>query len=173
MNIVTGQKVVNFCSLYLPGISFQAKKAMGFEIDGYMVLGVVFDNFRLDAKGRPLEMEGSVVALDKRAVTRYNLRNLFSFAFSEPRIRRLTIRAGRREYEKRNLIKRLGFKEEGIAREAWPYGGDAAVYSMLYKECPWIDHGKLSLPASSARPDCHSAGANSLKSANGALSSRA
>ena len=55
-----------------------------------------------------------------------------------------TIRRGNRTA--RRFVERLGFRYEGMAREAWPTGEDAALYSMLRRECRWTGdrHGKES-----------------------------
>lgn len=140
--------MVNFASMYLK-MPFYRAAGIGFVENGNILGGVVFDTYQTMADGKPLSVEASVIVIDKKWVTRYNLRELFSYSFGDLGVKRLCIRCGRSEKKKRALVLRLGFKYEGILREAWPFGGDAAVFSMLKHECGYLN-GQLSQSPSSS-----------------------
>lgn len=103
------------------------------------IAGVVYGGWR----ERPGSLEMSVAATDPRWCRRWVLAALFRYPFAQCGARRVqaTVRRGNRHA--RGFVQRLGFRYEGMAREAWPTGEDAAVYSMLRRECRWIggDHG--------------------------------
>ena len=48
------------------------------------------------------------------------------------------MRVRRNDKRLRKLAERFGFRLEGIARADWDGEQDAAIYSMLYRECTWL-----------------------------------
>lgn len=144
-----GDNVFDFLEQSLP-VKWEKSRchAIGIARDGIPSAAVVFDNYKTMMDGTPLELEASVVVLDKKSITRYTIAQLLIYPFIHMNVKRLLIRCGSGEYWKRSLVERLGFTFEGIAREAWPFGGDAALYSMLHHECKWLKHGKFSLAPS-------------------------
>jgi hypothetical protein len=137
IEIVEGQQVINFASFHLK-MPFTQCCGIGFVENGQMLGAMVYDTYQLTADGKPLSLEISVIVLDKRCINRYTLKRIFCLPFSDIGVRRLQIRCGRSQKKKRRLVERLGFKYEGITRQGWPFGGDAAIYSMLPHECRWI-----------------------------------
>ena len=135
--IVYGQEIVNFASLYLK-CPFQDAKGIGFIENERFLGGVIFDTFKCTADGALQSCEASVIVIDKRWVTSYNLKKIYELPFIQLGVKRLQIRCGRNEKKKRLLIERMGFHYEGILREAWTFGGDARCYSMLRHECIWL-----------------------------------
>ena len=97
------------------------------------IAGVVYGGWR----ERPGSLEMTVAATDPRWCQRWVLAALFRYPFAQCGARRVqaTVRRGNRRA--RRFVERLGFRYEGMAREAWPTGEDAAVYSMLRRECRW------------------------------------
>ena len=135
--IVYGEKPLNFARAHL-GMPFEKGVAIGFADNGKIQGCVVFDDYKLMADGSPCSMEASVLVLDKKCITRYNLARLFAYCFVQVGLKSLIIRCGRFEIKKRSLIERMGFSFEGISRNTWPYGGDAMVFSMLPHECWYL-----------------------------------
>ena len=116
--------------------------AIGVVDDGAPVAGIVYSGWR----DRPGALEMSIAASSPRWCRRWVLEAAFRYPFEQLGARRVqaTIRRGNRTA--RRFVERLGFRYEGMAREAWPTGEDAALYSMLRRECRWTGdrHGKES-----------------------------
>jgi RimJ/RimL family protein N-acetyltransferase len=135
--IISGEMVVDFARDYFK-MPFINAKGIGFENNNRILGCIIFDNYRIWADGSPCSMECSVLVLDKKCINRYSLKVLFTYCFAQCNLRSLIIRCHVSENKKRDLIERMGFVYEGIERECWPYGGDAARYSMLNSECKWL-----------------------------------
>ncbi len=118
------------------GISFEA---LGIEKNGRLICVVVFNNFYCDAYDNPLSIESSIASVDKSWCSRHILNTLFAYPFIQLNVKRLQTTCSAESPNIRSFNERLGFQLEGIGREAWHLGGDAAVYSMLKHECKWIN----------------------------------
>lgn len=119
-------------------------QAVGIVYKDKFVGGVIWHNYHEDNHGKPLLIEATIATIDKHWATRHNLAELFSYPFRQLRVKRVQATCGRKAKRVRSTLSRLGFHFEGIIREASPYGGDAAHYSMLHNECKWImNHGKI------------------------------
>lgn len=101
----------------------------------------MYDNFCLDYHGNPLSIEGTIVCVDKHWATRNNLRALFAYPFFTLGVRRFEAKTAKHNHIGNLTLKKLGFTFEGCLRNAWPYGGDAHLYSMLSNECRWLNNG--------------------------------
>jgi hypothetical protein len=167
--IIYNEPVIAWAEAYF-GRKFTNARAIGFEENGVIQGGVIFDEFKTTMDGKPLSMESTVVTLTKSWITRYNLDLIFNYAFACCKVERLEIRCGRYELKKRRLVERLGFTFEGILREAWPFGGDCAMYSLLQSE--W-KNGFIPFTASSTRSNNNGSSPDSIKPSNGALPNRA
>lgn len=144
------------------GVDFGLCAALGMAENDKLIAGVVFNNYQ-QYKGASVSIEVTIHSLDKRWATRHSLRHIFAYPFSHLKVRRLQATVSRKKKKTRRFLERLGFRLDGIAREAWHEGGDAAVYSMLPNECKWIDNGKIiPLNASSTRPSSHVSGTNAV-----------
>lgn len=71
-------------------------------------------------------------------LTPTKLKAMFSYPFEELGCNRITMRVDRINKHARDVVRRLGFKEEGNLREALGPGRDLIVYGMLKRECRWI-----------------------------------
>lgn len=83
-----------------------------------------------------------------RWMTRRYLNAIFSYPFLFLKVRRINVCVAASNEDSRKLVEHMGFKQEGIAREAAPHGGDLIIYGMLRSECPKhfleMKHGKVS-----------------------------
>lgn len=113
-------------------------RAIGITENNELIAGVVYNNQLLDNHGKPLLIEMTIASVDRAWCTRHNLNHLFAYPFIHLGVKRVQATCGRKAKRVRRFLERLGFKLEGIMREASPSGGDMAHYSMLKPECMWI-----------------------------------
>ena len=119
---------------------FGPAAAIGVVEDGTLVAGIVYSGWR----DRPGALEMSIASTSPRWCRRWVLEAAFRYPFEQLGARRVQATVRRGNGTARRFVERLGFRYEGMAREAWPTGEDAAVYSMLRRECRWTGdrHGK-------------------------------
>jgi hypothetical protein len=119
---------------------FDLCSAIGTVKDGNLTSVVLYSNLIESPSGVPISIEMSIASVDKSWCNRHNLRALFLYPFTQLRVGRVQATISRQNKTAREFVKRLGFKYEGMGRNAWPLGGDAAVYSLLRKECKWVQN---------------------------------
>ena len=66
------------------------------------------------------------------------LRAYFGYPFVQLGCRRVTAVCHRKNKRARKFVQALGWKMEGVHREAMADGGDAISYGMLRQNCKWI-----------------------------------
>lgn len=103
-----------------------------------IIAGIVYSDIKCDSQNQPLSCSMSIYSIDKKWATRHNLRELFSFPFIQLGLKRVHTVCSARKGEIMNFNKRLGFKQEGVHRMAWPMGGDSVSFGMLKDECKWL-----------------------------------
>lgn len=106
---------------------------IGVILQGRIIAGVIYDRYIPD-----LTIEMSVASVDKRWATRHNLKAFFMYPFIELGLKRVQTLCSAKEEDTMRFNQRLGFKQEGYHRQAWPMGGDAVSFGMLKDECVWI-----------------------------------
>lgn len=102
-----------------------------FDADGTVLAAVAFDSFT------PYECCIHLVVDDPRGVTPLTLRKVFSYPFLECGFQRLSATVPRLNYASRAFLRRVGFKHEGVKRNAID-GEDELLFGMLKTECRWI-----------------------------------
>lgn len=104
--------------------------------DGVMAGAVIFHNW--DAQARNIEV--AIAADTPRWLSRQRLERVFQVAFDEDYIgaRRITCRIDASNPRSRRLCEGLGFRLEGLLREAAYDGGDLLIYGLLKRECRYI-----------------------------------
>jgi RimJ/RimL family protein N-acetyltransferase len=107
--------------------------AIGIVKNNKLIAGVVYNNYMPE-----VSIEMSIYSIDKRWAIRHNLKALFNYPFTQLRLRRVTALCSSNERDVMKFLERLGFKQEGIHREAHPQGGDSVSYGMLRNECRYI-----------------------------------
>lgn len=117
----------------VPGTGIATASGFGILRDGSVIAAIMYSNFR-----PPHMCDIGIVSVDQRWCSREVLRRAFYGPFRVWNVRRLGAITSRKNKKARNLAERLGFKFEGIARQGWAPGGDAACYSMLPHECRWL-----------------------------------
>jgi hypothetical protein len=99
--------------------------------NGNIIAAAVFNNYQ----GTNIDM--SVVFGRRIALTRGNLRALFTYPFVTLGVNRLSVRTMASNMSVRKQIRRLGFAPEG--KHPQFYGQTAAIsYGMLRADCKWL-----------------------------------
>jgi hypothetical protein len=101
-------------------------QAIGVARGDELIAGVVYNNLIWPS------IEASVASTDPGWCSRRNLAAIFAYPFR-------LLWAGRsdRGQPVRAFLCRLGFREEGLCRQALP-SGDAVIYGMTPEECRWL-----------------------------------
>jgi RimJ/RimL family protein N-acetyltransferase len=118
---------------------FRPYIAIGIQENGQIRGGVIYNNYRTCILGLPISIEISGASLDKRCALRHIIKPLFAYPFSQLKVKRVALSIAKPNRRAREFAERLGFKLEGIARNAHYTGKDSAIYSMLRHECEWLD----------------------------------
>lgn len=120
------------------GLYDKTSKAIGHIKNGKLIAAVTYNHWRSRPDGKIFTVEMGVYSEDKTWATREFLKAVFSFPFIQLDLEvvKTSCSADRPEIIKFN--RRIGFKQEGYCRKAWPLGGDAVSFSMLREECKWL-----------------------------------
>jgi RimJ/RimL family protein N-acetyltransferase len=116
---------------------FDPCRAIGIIEDGKIIAGVIYNNQK-KSLGIPYMLEMTVASVDKRWATRHNLKALFRYPFIQLGLERVNTQCDSTDEGLIMFNKRLGFKEEGRHRRAFPTGSDAISFGMLKEECKWL-----------------------------------
>ncbi|HEY1299249.1 MAG TPA: GNAT family protein [Stellaceae bacterium] len=111
--------------------------AIGIAIGPELVAGIVFNNLRWPT------IEASIASSTPRWCSRRNLAAIFSYPFRQLQCRRLGAMTGVTNQPARAFLCRLGFREEGMLRQALVPNaanpvGDAVIFGMIPAECRWL-----------------------------------
>lgn len=107
--------------------------AIGLEEDGNLIAGIVFQNHAGPNILMHVASDGS-----KRWMTPAYLCAAFRYPFEQLKVTRITglVRADNHAAQK--FDEHLGFKREGVMREAASDGTDMIVYGLLKRDCPYL-----------------------------------
>lgn len=117
---------------------FDGCKSVGVVKDDKIIAGIVYSDIKVDANGAPHSCAMSIYSVDKKWATKHNLKELFRFPFIQLGLKRVHTVCSAQKGEIMKFNERLGFKQEGYHREAWPMGGDSVSFAMLLGECKWL-----------------------------------
>lgn len=101
-----------------------------------LIAGIVYNNHRAYF-GRSHDIDMTIASTDPAWCSRTILSGLFAYPFRQLGCRRVTAVTRVENAPARRFLVRLGFREEGVLREALPTG-NAAIYGMLAEECRWL-----------------------------------
>lgn len=136
MRIVTGhdKAVADWMGANM-GVQFaQPYTAIGVvNADGTLIGGAVFNCFM------GTDIEVSVYGCGG-AFSRSALRFGFEYIFGQLKCDRATARVDRDNHVMRQLMRRLGFKREGLQRGRYDRG--RVLYGMLRDECRWLERAR-------------------------------
>ena len=106
----------------------------GFALGDKMLGGLIFNDIR-----RNHDVWWTIYSDDKRWCNRHVLRKMFAAAFEDMGCRRINVLVETDNLNSINLVKRLGFTQEGLLRKYSENGQDCYVFGMLKQECPWLE----------------------------------
>ena len=75
----------------------------------------------------------------KRWMTPSFLRATFRYPFLQLGVRQMGALVASDNADSLRLTRRVGFIQEGVARQAWADGIDVICFGMLRHECKWLD----------------------------------
>lgn len=106
---------------------------LGLEEDGKLIAGVVFNQYT-----GPGIMAHVAADPTKRWMNRDFLYRAFAYPFIQLECRRVTGLVRVDNLPAQKFDEHLGFKREGVLRQACDDGSDLIVYGMLREECRWL-----------------------------------
>lgn len=117
--------------------------ALGIARGPELVAGIVFNNYRHPS------IEASIASSTPSWCSRRNLAAIFAYPFRQLGCRRVGAMTGITNQPARAFLCRLGFREEGILRQALPPSaanpmGDAVLYGITLAECRWLPTSSFS-----------------------------
>jgi len=134
--VIYGQdaRVIEWVSARVDTVGFTGAVGIGLEQDGELIAGVVFDMYTKAG------ISMHVAALPtRRWMTRDYLYRCFAYPFLQLQCRRITGLVRVDNLEAQRFDEHLGFKREGLLREACEDGTDMIVYGMIREECRWLE----------------------------------
>ncbi len=97
--------------------------------DGQLTGGVLFNN------QSEADIELSIVA--PKRLTRGLCRVIAQYAFETAGCMRMTVRTRASSLQVRQVIEKVGFRQEGVLRCYFLDGEDAILFGMMKSECRW------------------------------------
>lgn len=117
---------------HMRGQSWGAYSALGVILNGVLVGGVVYSEYR------KFDIQMSC-AFDRIGWARRGvLRALFTYPFNDLGVRRVTVVCGRKNKKAKKMNLDLGFRLEGVARKGLDGVDDAFIFGMLKEDCKWL-----------------------------------
>ena len=118
----------------IPGArDFGKCTAVGIADGDLLIAGAVYNNFH----GHMIE--GSIASISPKWCNKTTIRAFLAYPFLQLKVGRLQSTVAKKNKHTRRFLERLGFRLEGVGRQAWPDGSDACVYSMLRHEAEkWL-----------------------------------
>lgn len=107
---------------------------LGFFYNRQLIGALVFHDLR-----KHTEVWWTIYSTNSHWCTRTVLRQMFDMAFGRMDCRRISVLVSKSNQKSLNLVRRLGFKEEGLLRQCREDGDDCYIFGMLRSECPWIN----------------------------------
>ncbi len=105
-------------------------QTIGLERRGKLVAAAVFEHFT----GHDIDVS---LAVDGKWVSPNFLRAVFKYVFCQLTCRRISCEIAERNAAMRHIAGRLGFKDEGVKRDAVP-GNNLVMMGMLRSECRFL-----------------------------------
>lgn len=116
---------------------YQPCSAVGIMMGDELIAGLIYNNFREYETGSMIDI--SIASVSPRWATRRTLREIFSYPFVQLQVDRLQAVTARTNHAARKLLKRVGFRHEGVMRRSWDGQEDAFLFSMLPEEAKkWV-----------------------------------
>lgn len=105
---------------------------IGFVRDNHLIGGLIYHNIRPKR-----DLWWTIYTTDKRWCTRRVLKKIFGLAFNFLQVERISILVSTTNLPCIRLVKRLGFKQEGLLRKYRDDGSSCFFYGILKSENKW------------------------------------
>jgi RimJ/RimL family protein N-acetyltransferase len=132
------EAVIRWAVARFPESPTERCSAIGITRDGVIIAACIYNDFRRNLRGKPVDIRMTMVADNPRWARKGMIRILFWYPFKQLGVERATVVIARRNKRSRRLAEGLGFRLEGTARRGWDGVQDCMVYGMLRSECRWI-----------------------------------
>lgn len=128
--------LLEWCRVHLPpGTVFQpGSVAIGVANGGDLLSVTAFDNFRVGPNREPVNIELSIASISPRWVNRGVVRGILHYPFCQLRVRRVTCLIGSKNERSLKFCEGLGFRREGLIREALGANEDIVILGLLREE---------------------------------------
>lgn len=127
------ERVMAFVAVRVDAETFKDYAAIGLEKDGELIAGVVFDH----KSGANIMMHVASNGT-RHWMTPAYMAACFRYAFVQENCNRITGIVRADNIAAQRFDEHLGFKREGLMRQACTDGTDLIVYGMLKDECLYI-----------------------------------
>lgn len=117
---------------------FNPANAIGVSNGHKIIAAFIYNNYRDDANRLPHSIDLSVISIDKRWMNRQTIKAMFAYPFTHLNVSRLQALTSANAEGTNSIMKRLGFRQEGLHRMGYPNLDDAFSWGMLKTECRWI-----------------------------------
>ena len=118
--------------LGVPVMYSAGMQAIGREIDGGLVGGVLYEGFTK----RNIFMH--CAGRGKKWISKSLLRAAFFYPFEQLKVDRVSAWVDETNKESRTLVEKIGFREETRLKGAAPDGGDVVIYVLWRKDCRFL-----------------------------------
>lgn len=106
--------------------------ALGIMENNEIVGGVIYHGFRKHM------IDMSLATISPKWCTRANLKSILLYPFEQLSVVRVNAFCSKKNKKMRSILKRLGFREEGVLKKGFDGMQDAVCYGMLKQDCKWI-----------------------------------
>ncbi len=107
-------------------------QCFGYERDGEIVAGVIFDNYRVHSIGVHIAGEG------RYWMTREGIHACCDYPFRQLGVHKIIGYIDEANVKSRNIAERLGFTLEARITGAAKSGGDLLIFTMTQEQCKWL-----------------------------------
>lgn len=161
--IIVDPAVGEWAAVQLKRPIIQPFTAVGYVLNGEIRGAAIFNGWN----GANLD----ITIVGPGCLTRENIRYVYRYAFLKAKAQRLTARTSRRHKAMKDLLPRLGFRFESVAKLYYPKE-DALVFRLLPEDArKWMEDGHAK-PTAAPRPGSHGGGPVRGEQTDGYYSSR-
>ena len=129
-NIVGGEQVGHWVARRIRGGYFaERSKAIGLECNGELIAGVIYENWNHQSIWCHIAIEGRI--------TPAYLAAIFDYPFNVAQVEKIIVPVGSDNAESLNMVKKMGFVEEGRIKDGRP-DGDIVFLTLARDSCRYI-----------------------------------
>lgn len=139
MSLVFGDAVVEWVAANMKrGEGYGLSRGIGWERDGELVAGVVYNEFNR------ININAHIASKGKHWLNRTFLWTIFDYPFNQCGVKRITAFIEDENKAAIQFDEHLGFKYETRMKDAY-VNGDILIYVLRKEDCRWLDLKKRTL----------------------------